>query len=92
VSARASISRVAPETATVSAGLAARVPANAEPSDVETENVATTFPAGELSGKDVVVVRNVMPVGIGRVLVTLTVKVAELLYRSAIPTARTRTG
>ena len=79
--------------ATVFAGLAARVPANAEPSDMETEKVATIVCAGELSGRGVVVVRNVMPVGVGGdgASVTLMVKVAVPLNRSLIPTARTRT-
>ena len=83
-----------PEIATVPAGLAPRVPANDEPSDMDTEKVATVVPAGELSGRDVVVVRNVMPVGVGGDggSVTLIIKVAELLNRVFIPTARTRTG
>ena len=54
-----------PETATVPVGLAPRVPANEEPSDTDTEKVAIVVPAGELSGRDVVVVTNVMPVGVG---------------------------
>jgi hypothetical protein len=54
--ARASTSRVLPEIATVPAGLAPRVPANGEPSDMDTEKVAIVVPAGELSGSDVVVV------------------------------------
>ena len=63
VSARASTSRVLPEIATLSAGLAPKVPANDEPSDMDTENVATVVPAGELSGREVAVVPNVMPSG-----------------------------
>jgi hypothetical protein len=83
-----------PEIATVPAGLAPRVPANDEPSDMDTEKVATVVPAGELSGRDVVVVTNVMPVGVGRdgEATTLIIKVAEPLNRSFIPTARTCTG
>jgi hypothetical protein len=54
-----------PEIATVPAGLAPRVPANDEPSDMDTEKVATVVPAGELSGRDAVVVRKVIPVGAG---------------------------
>ena len=83
-----------PEIATVPAGLAPRVPANDEPSDMDTEKVATVVPAGELSGRDVVVVTNVMPVGVGRddEAITLMIKVAEPLNHWFIPTARTRTG
>jgi hypothetical protein len=83
-----------PEIATVPVGLAPRVPANDEPSDMDTEKVATVVPAGELSGRDVVVVRNVMPVGVGRdgEATTLIIRVAEPLNRLFIPTARTRTG
>ena len=91
---RASTNRMLPEIATVPAGLAPRVPANNEPSDMDTEKVATVVPAGELSGRAVVVVTNVMPIGVGRVdeAVTLMIKVAEPLNHSFIPTARTRTG
>jgi hypothetical protein len=94
VSARASTSRAAPEIATVPAGLAPRVPENREPSDMDTEKVATVVPAGELSGRDVVVVTNVMPVGVGRDggSITLIIKVAELLNLVFVPIARTRTG
>ena len=83
-----------PEIATVPAGLAPRVPANVEPSDMDTEKVATVVPAGELSGRDVVVVTNVMPVGVGRDggSVTLITKVALPLNLVFIPTARTWTG
>jgi hypothetical protein len=72
-----------PEIATVPTGLAPRVPANDEPSDMDTEKEATVVPAGELSGSDVVVVTNVMPVGVGRDggLMTLIMKVAEPLNR-----------
>jgi len=82
------------EIATVPAGLAPKVPENVEPSDMDTEKVATVVPAGELSGRDVVVVRNVMPVGVGRdvAATTLILKVADPLNRVFIPTARTRTG
>ena len=83
-----------PEIATVPAGLAPRVPANDEPSDMDTEKVAIVVPAGELSGRDAVVVTNVMPVGVGRngEAMTSIIKVAEPLNRLFIPTARTRTG
>ena len=83
-----------PEIATVPAGLAPRVPANDEPSDMDTEKVAIVVPAGELSGRDVVVVTNVMPVGVGRDggSMTLMMKAAELLNCSFVPTARTRKG
>ena len=83
-----------PEIATVPAGLAPRVPANDEPSDMDTEKVAIVVPAGELSGRDVVVVTNLTPVGVGRngEAMTLMITVAEPLNRSFIPTARTRTG
>ena len=83
-----------PEIATVPAGLAPRVPENGEPSDMDTEKVATVVPAGELSGRDVVVVTKVMPVGVGGVCgaITLIIKVAVLLNRVFIPIARTRTG
>ena len=83
-----------PEIATVPVGLAPRVPANDEPSDMDTEKVATVVPAGELSGRDVVVVTNVTPVGVGGdgEATTLMITVAEPLNRSFIPTARTRTG
>ena len=86
--------RVLPEIATVPTGLAPKVPENAEPSDMDTKKVATVVPAGELSGSDVVVVTNVMPVGVGRDggSITLTTKVAEPLNRVFIPTAWTRTG
>ena len=82
------------EIATVPGGLAPRVPANDEPSDIDTEKVAAVVPAGELSGRDVAVVTKVMPVGVGRdgAAMTLTMNVAESLNRSFIPTARTRTG
>ena len=89
-----STSRALPEIATVLAGLAPRVPENGEPSDMDTEKVATVVPAGELSGRDVVVVTNVMPIGVGRdgEAITLISKVTEPLNRVFIPTARTRTG
>jgi hypothetical protein len=85
---------VLPEIATALPGLAARVPANVEPSDIDTEKVASVVPAGELSGRDVVVVTKVMPVGVGRDggSNTLILKVAEPLNRVLIPTAWTRTG
>ena len=83
-----------PEIATVLAGLAARVPANVEPSDMETKKVATVVPVGELSGSEAAVVTNVIPVGVGREFesVTLIIKVAEPLNRWFMPTAWTRTG
>ena len=91
---RASTSRMLPEIETVPAGLAPRVPANNEPSDMDTEKVATVVPAGELSGRDAVVLTNVMPVGVGGDggSMTLMMNVAEPLNWSFIPTARTRTG
>ena len=83
-----------PEIATTPAGLVPIVPANGEPSEVATEKVATVVPAGELSGRDVVVVTNVIPVGVGRDggSITLILKIALPLNRVFIPTARTRTG
>jgi hypothetical protein len=85
---------VLPEIAIVPAGLAANVPANAEPSDMDTEKVATVVPASELSARDVVVVTNVMPVGVGGdgEAITLMTKFADALNRVFIPTALTRTG
>jgi len=82
------------EIATVPAGLAPRMPANGEPSDMETEKVVIVVPADELSGRDVVAVTKVMPVGVGSdgEAITFIVKVAEPLNRAFIPTARTRTG
>jgi ABC-type Fe3+-citrate transport system substrate-binding protein len=76
------------------AGLAPSVPANVEPSDMDTEKVATAVPASELSGSDVVVLLNVIPVGVGSdgAAITLTLKVAESLNRVVVPTARTRIG
>ena len=61
---------------------------------MDTEKVAIVVPAGELSGRDVVVVTNFTPVGVGRTgeAMTLMITVAEPLNRSFIPTARTRTG
>jgi hypothetical protein len=50
MSAPVSTNRVPPEIATVLVGLAVKVPANREPSDTDTEKVATVVPAGELSG------------------------------------------
>ena len=70
------------------------MPANGEPSEVATEKVATVVPAGELSGRDVVVVTKVIPVGVGGDggSTTLILKVALPLNRVVVPTARTRTG
>ena len=78
---------------TMPAGLVPRVPANGEPSEVATERVATVVPAGELSGRDVVVVTNIIPVGVGGDggSITLISKVAVPLNRVVVPTARTRT-
>jgi hypothetical protein len=61
---------------------------------MDTENVATVVPAGELSGREVAVLTNVMLVVVARDggSMTLTTKVAELLNCVFIPTARTRTG
>jgi hypothetical protein len=79
--------------ATTPAGLAPRMPVNGEPSEVATERVATVVPAGELSGRDAVVVTNIIPVGVGRDdgSITLISKVALPLNRVVVPTARTRT-
>ena len=68
--------------------------ANEEPSDMDTEKVGIVVPASELSGRDVVVVTNLTPVGVGRSgeAMTLMITVAAPLNRSFIPTAPTRTG
>jgi hypothetical protein len=83
-----------PEIATIPGGLAPKVPVKEDPSDIDTANVATDVPAGELSGRDVDVVTNVMPVGVGGDdgSTTVIIKVAELENRLLMPTARTRTG
>ena len=83
-----------PEIATVPVGLTPRVHGNEEPSDMDPEKVAIVVPAGELSGRDVVVVTKLTPVGVGRngEAMTLMIVVAAPLNRSFIPTARTRTG
>ena len=74
------------------AGLALRVPENAEPSDIDTEKTATLVPETELSGKDAVVEIKVMLVGVGGSGSTATtVKSAELWNGVYIPFARTRT-
>jgi hypothetical protein len=52
-----------PEIVTVPVGLAAREPAKAEPSDIDTETAATAVPAAALSGTDAVLGVKVMPVG-----------------------------
>jgi hypothetical protein len=54
------------------------VPVNGEPCEVAKERVATFVPPGELSGRDVVVVTNIIPVGVGRDggSITLILKVA----------------
>ena len=71
VRARAS-TKLLPEIVTVPAGLAARVPAKAEPSDIDTETAATIVPAGELSGREAAVGVNVTPVGVGGSLTAVT--------------------
>ena len=83
-----------PEIATVPVGLTPRVPANEEPSDMDTEKVAIVVPAGEFSGREVVGVTKLTPVGVGRSgeAMTLMTTVAAPLNRWFIPTARTRTG
>jgi len=83
-----------PETVTVPTGLAARLPANAEPSDIATVTVVTMLPAAALSGRDAVLGVNTTPVGVGGVgwgTLTVIVKVAESLKRVDIPFARTLT-
>jgi len=54
------------EIATISFGLAAKAPENAEPSDIDTVKVATVVPETELSGSEAAVGTKVMPVGFGR--------------------------
>jgi ABC-type Fe3+-citrate transport system substrate-binding protein len=84
---------VLPEIATVPTGLAPRVPVNGEPSDVDTEKVATVVPAAELSGRDAAVGVKLMPVGVADVeATTVIIKVAALLNAVFIPIARIRTG
>jgi hypothetical protein len=56
---------VAPEIANKSVGLAAKVPENGEPSDIDTERVAAVVPDSELSGTEAVAGVNVIPVGVG---------------------------
>ena len=53
-----------PEFATVPDGLAASVPAKAEPSDIDTETAATVVPAAALPGRDAVLGVKLTPVGI----------------------------
>ena len=83
------------ETATVSAGVAAKDPENLEPSDIGTEKTPTVVPAGELSARDVVTEVKVTPVGLGggggSTRVTAIVNVAEVVNSPSIPYARTRT-
>src|SRR5262249_61584410 len=93
-SARASTRRVVPEIATISVGLAAKVPENAEPSDIDTENVATVVPDTELSGKEAAAGLNAIPVGLGgggSAATTLIVKLAAAVNLASIPIARNRT-
>src|SRR6516162_10258690 len=73
--------KLLPEMATVPAGLAARLPANAEPSDIATETAATVLPAAALSGRDAVLGVNETPVGVGWGTLTVMVKVADSLMR-----------
>ena len=84
-----------PATATVLAGLAVRVPENGEPSEVDTEKVATVVPATALSLSDVFT-GNLIPVGTGpgggSTAVTLIVNFVCSLNRVFIPLARTVTG
>jgi hypothetical protein len=54
-----------PEIVTVPTGLAARVPANAEPSDIDTATAATVVPAAALSGRDAALGVQVTLVGVG---------------------------
>ena len=64
MSARAS-TKFLPEIVTVPAGLAARVPANAEPSDIDTAMAATIVPAAVLSGRDTALGAKVTTAGVG---------------------------
>jgi hypothetical protein len=95
VSRRIRINRDLPEIATVSAGLAWRVPENGDLSDIETVKVATVVPENELSGSEVVAGSSVMPVGMGggggSTANTVIVKFAESLNCVFIPFARIRT-
>ena len=77
--------------ATVLAGLAARVPENADPSDIATEKEATVVPETELSGKDATADLNVI-IGDGATAVTVIMKFAEALNLRFIPFALTCTG
>jgi hypothetical protein len=54
-----------PEIVTVPAGLATRVPENAEPLDIDTEAAATVVPAAALSDRDAALGAKVTPVGVG---------------------------
>ncbi len=54
-----------PEIVTVPAGLAPRVPENAEPSDIDTATAATVVPAGALFGRDAALGVKVTLVGTG---------------------------
>jgi hypothetical protein len=54
-----------PEIVTVPDGVAASVPVKAEPSDIDTETVATTVPAAALSGRAAVLETKVTPFGAG---------------------------
>jgi hypothetical protein len=79
---------------TVPAGLAARVPANAEPSDIDIETAATVVPAAALSGRDAAVGVKMTLVGVGAAGLRATtemMKVAEALKLVFIPFARTCT-
>jgi hypothetical protein len=64
VSARAS-TKFLPEIVTVPAGLVARVPAKAEPSDIDTAMAATIVPAAVLSGRDTALGVKVTTAGVG---------------------------
>jgi hypothetical protein len=81
------------EIATTPTGLAVKAPEKVDPSDIDTDTIATVVPATELSGKDATVETKLMPVGVGgggTTATTVISKSAELLNRVYIPFARTR--
>jgi hypothetical protein len=83
---------VLPEIATVPAGRATRVPANGEPSDIDTAKVATIVPASEVSGRDTAEGMNAMPVGVpAEPGDTVTIKFPDALKTVPIPVARIST-
>src|SRR5256885_344661 len=69
---RRASTRLLPETVTVPAGLAARVPANTDPSDIATEMAATVVPTAALSGRDAALGVNMTPLGVGGGLAAIT--------------------